>query len=120
MTITTAPNILTTIEERLKSVQYSNPDILKEIFKNCGIVIERLKDYIKLIDPEEIGESSYGTILFNFEIEDESILLDVGKTTMAYVYSDGNKFSSDSAKINDSTYWDNLIEKFKLMYQNKI
>lgn len=105
---------------RLKIIEtYPDEEIFSSVFKNTQKAIRRLNNYIKFLDPDEIGPSGNGTILMNFENKTCSIMIEIGSTTIAHVYYDNaNTYISGSSKFGNNKYWDKLIELFNNVFSS--
>lgn len=99
---------------------YKDEEISNEVFKNVNEVsFDLLKSFMDRIDPEEIGPSGNGTIILNFEHDDQSLILEIGETTVAHVFTnDKNKMSLGSSHFNDKSYWENVKNLLEIVYMS--
>lgn len=110
-------NSLALALDRLKIIERLNgiddQEIPNVIFDNTKEALIKLSSFLDFLKPDEVGPSSYDTILCNFENDDKSLLVDIGKTSIAYIFSDkSDQIISQKSKIDDEDYWHELISLF--------
>lgn len=111
-------NTFANLMDRLKDIEHAahayNLEIPNQIFQNAKFTLDKLSPYLKFLEADEIGPSSYNTLLFNFEKEDKSLLLDIGINNIAYVFSDStDQIRSNESSLNDDTFWSELDVLFR-------
>lgn len=109
--------------DRLHRMELTNGiydfNISSEIFDNTRETLLKLFSFLEFLDPEEIGPSSYDTILCNFEKGDKSLLLDIGNKSIAYIFSDlSDQIVSKESNFDDPTYWSELVQLFTSEFKN--
>lgn len=116
-------NFIALALDRLKEMELTNnvddfeiPDVT---FDNARNTIFELSPFLEFLDPDEIGPSSYDTILCNFEIEDKSLLLDIGMESIAYVFSDqSDQIRSKESDFEDEEFWSEINHLFNSKFKN--